>query len=78
MKACMEENGMKFDDRAIESLVQALYQDAMGAACASGDACDRKRGLTIDDLKTQMAKHEGLLENLSIRSVVQSFDSTCI
>ena len=26
MKACMEENGMKFDDRDLESLVQALYQ----------------------------------------------------
>ena len=72
MKACMEENGMKFDNRDMESLVQALYQDAMGSACASEDVCDRKKGLTIDDLKMQMAKHEGLLENLSIRSVVST------
>ena len=68
MKACMEENGMKFDERDLESLVQALYQDAIGSSCSSeGDnMCDRRKGITIDDLKTQMAKHEGLLENLSI------------
>ena len=71
MKACMEENGMKFDERDLESLVQALYQDAIGSSCSSeGNFCDRRKGITIDDFKTQMAKHEGLLENLSIRLVV--------
>ena len=69
MKACMEENGMKFDEKEVESLVQALYLDTVGSACASeGDSDNRlQTGITIDDLKEQMSKHDGLLENLSLR-----------
>ena len=65
IKACMKENGMKFDDRTIGNLVNALYRDAI---CSSEDSCEMPRGITINDLKTQMAKHDGLLENLSLRS----------
>ena len=56
--ACMKENGMKFDDKTIGDMVNALYRDAIG----SGDS----NGITINELKTQMAKHDGLLENLSL------------
>ena len=59
MKACMEENGMKFDEKDIESLTKILYQDAAGE--------DSRGGITIDDIKEELGKHEGLLENLSIR-----------
>ena len=60
----MEENGMKFDEKEVESLVQALYLDTVGSA---EDDNRPRTGITIDDLKEQMSKHDGLLENLSLR-----------
>jgi len=68
MKACMEENGMNFDEKEVEGLAQALYEDAAGLA-AGEDVPGHERvcpGITVDDLKAELAKHEGLLENLSI------------
>ena len=65
MKACMEENGMRFDDKEIESLAQALYEDAAGLA--AGEEAENCAGITVDDLKAELAKHNGLLENLSIK-----------
>ena len=56
----MKENGMKFDDKTIGNMVNALYRDAISS--------ETSRGITINELKTQMAKHDGLLENLSLRS----------
>ncbi|KAI4484346.1 hypothetical protein M0802_013141 [Mischocyttarus mexicanus] len=57
MRACMEENGMKFSDEQIEDLTIALFEDA--------DACNRG-AITFEGLKKQLEKHDGLLENLSI------------
>ena len=37
MKAAMEENGMKFDEREIENLAQALYEDAAGLAAGEAN-----------------------------------------
>ena len=65
MKACMEENGMRFDDKEIEGLAQALYEDAAGLA--AGEEPENCPGITVDDLKAELAKHDGLLENLSIK-----------
>jgi len=65
MKACMEENGMRFDEKEIEDLAQALYEDAAGLA--AGDAGKETRGITVEDLKAELSKHDGLLENLSIK-----------
>jgi hypothetical protein len=65
MKACMEENGMNFDEKEIEDLASALYEDAAGLA--AGEEAGETRGITVDDLKAEMAKHDGLLENLSIK-----------
>ena len=61
----MEENGMKFDEKEIEDLAQALYEDAAGLA--AGEAHMETRGITIEDLKAELSKHDGLLENLSIK-----------
>ncbi|KMQ91782.1 nadph oxidase 5 [Lasius niger] len=58
MRACMEENGMKFSDEQIEDLTIALFEDADQ---------DNRGAITFEALKRQLEKHEGLLENLSIR-----------
>jgi len=58
MRACMEENGMKFSDEQIEDLTIALFEDA--------DQGNRE-AITFEALKKQLEKHEGLLENLTIR-----------
>ncbi len=67
MKACMEENGMRFDEKEIEDLAQALYEDAAGLAAGEQDANSETRGITVEDLKAELEKHDGLLENLSIK-----------
>ena len=61
----MEENGMKFDDKEIEELATALYEDAAGLA--AGESAHDSKGITVEDLKAELSKHEGLLENLSIK-----------
>ena len=43
----------------------ALYEDAAGLA--AGEQSFETRGITVDDLKAEMAKHDGLLEGLSIK-----------
>nr|CAD7426043.1 unnamed protein product [Timema monikensis] len=57
MRACMEENGMKFSEEQIDDLTMALFEDA--------DA-DNRGAITYEALKNQLEKHGGLLENLSI------------
>ncbi|XP_066957368.1 NADPH oxidase 5 isoform X2 [Macrobrachium rosenbergii] len=57
MKACMEENGMKFSDEQIEDLTLALFEDA---------DTQKQGAITYESLKAQLEKHNGLLENLSI------------
>jgi len=70
MRACMEENGMKFSDEQIEDLTIALFEEADQ---------DNRGAITFEGLKKQLEKHEGLLENLSIRldkklyKIVQNF-----
>lgn len=63
LRACMEENGMKFSDEQIMDLADALFEDAdptnMGA-------------ITYEELKKQLEKHGGLLENLSIRYILKT------
>lgn len=64
LKACIEENGMKFSEHQLDQLTTALYDDAR----ASGNDSDRTSaiGLSYEELKAQMTKHPGLLENLCI------------
>lgn len=61
MRACMEENGMRFSEEQIEDLTMALFEDA--------DA-ESRGAITYAALKNQLEKHDGLLENLSIRWVL--------
>ena len=65
MKACMEENGMRFDEKEIEDLAQALYEDAAGLA--AGEGMEETNGISVEDLKAELSKHDNLLQNLSIK-----------
>ncbi|XP_065168987.1 NADPH oxidase 5 isoform X2 [Atheta coriaria] len=57
MRACMEENGMRFSEDQIDDLTVAMFEDAD----------TKNRGaITYEALKYQLEKHGGLLENLSI------------
>ncbi|XP_069681708.1 NADPH oxidase 5 isoform X2 [Periplaneta americana] len=57
MRACMEENGMKFSEDQIDDLTMALFEDADP---------ENRGTITYEALKNQLEKHGGLLENLSI------------
>ncbi|XP_019870925.2 NADPH oxidase 5 [Aethina tumida] len=57
MKACMEENGMQFSEEQIEDLTVALFEDADS---------NNRGAITYEALKSQLEKHGGLLENLTI------------
>lgn len=57
MRACMEENGMRFSEEQIDDLTMALFEDA---------DTDSRGAITYEALKNQLEKHGGLLENLSI------------
>ncbi|CAO1338201.1 unnamed protein product [Diamesa serratosioi] len=57
MRACMDENGMKFSDEQIDDLTKAMFEDADPLNTGT---------LTYEALQNQLTKHGGLLENLSI------------
>ncbi|XP_038218084.1 NADPH oxidase 5 [Zerene cesonia] len=57
MRACMHENGMQFSPRQLLELTAALFDDAGGGA---------RGAITCDDLRAQLARHPGLIDNLSI------------
>ncbi|XP_059475069.1 NADPH oxidase 5 isoform X2 [Neocloeon triangulifer] len=57
MRACMEENGMKFSEEQVEDLTMALFEDA---------DVEIRGAITFEALKAQLEKHDGLLENLTI------------
>ena len=58
----MEENGMQFNEEQLDQLTQVLYDDAL-----NNDKESVQDGIRYEQLKAQMMKHPGLLENLSIR-----------
>merc|ERR1740122_832144 len=53
----MVENGMDFDDKDIRDLANALFEDAVR---------EGQDAINVDDLKAQLQRHEGLLENMTI------------
>lgn len=66
MRACMDENGMKFDEGEVDELTRALFHDATVVTTTSGNSQAPSGGITFDALKAQLTKHDGLLQNLSI------------
>ena len=63
MLACMDENGLTMDEESVTELTKALYQDAIAPG---------QQGITFAALKSQISKHEGLIENLTIRSLLEN------
>ena len=76
MRACMDENGMKFDEGEVDELTRALFHDATTVVTTTGNTTGSTTvptaGITFDALKAQLQKHDGLLQNLSI-SIGKSF-----
>eukprot|EP00095_Tigriopus_kingsejongensis_P006523 maker-scaffold172_size289735-snap-gene-1.32 protein:Tk06523 transcript:maker-scaffold172_size289735-snap-gene-1.32-mRNA-1 annotation:"nadph oxidase" len=72
MRACMDENGMNFDEGEVDDLTRALYHDAtyltkkMSAAGQLHQPYHPTNGITFEALKAQLTKHDGLLQNLTI------------
>ena len=71
LRACMDENGMRFDEESVEELTRALYQDAIAAnqqvPVWPHSPWTPPQGITFSSLKSQLSKHDGLLDNLTIR-----------
>ena len=65
LKACTEENGMKFTNEQLDQLTSALFEDAI---ISKGGIPDGKvEGIQYEQLKAQLIKHPGLLDNLCKR-----------
>ena len=67
--ACAEENGLKFTNNQLDQLTEVLYEDAVNNNNSDKDktSINTDGGIRFEQLNAQMAKHPGLLENLSIR-----------
>ena len=74
MRACMDENGMKFEEGEVDELTHALFHDA--TFISDQPDPDAVVGITFEALKAQLTKHEGLLQNLSISIDRYTNDST--
>ena len=59
MAECLKENGMKIPESDIDELGAALYDEALGDEKDTGS-------ITIDQLTKVLAKHDGLLNNLTV------------
>ena len=64
LKACSEENGMKFSEEQLDQLTVALYDDARNE---SASEIERRSGVSYEELREQILRHPGLLENISVR-----------
>ena len=53
---------MQFNEKQLDLLTKVLYEDALNTEEESV-----QDGIRYEQLKAQMMKHPGLLENLSIR-----------
>ena len=67
LEACVEENGLQFTSDQIDQLTKTLYHDAINNLDESALTNADDEGIRFEQLKSQMVKHPGLLENLSIR-----------
>ena len=61
MRACLKESGMQLPETDVQELAFALIENALE------DNEEVTDEIGIDQLKTVLLKHEGLLENLTMR-----------
>ena len=62
LSACLEENGLKFRKGQVDELTSALFQDAPKQVALPGKA----HGITLEALRTQLKRHGGLLQKLTL------------
>ena len=58
LKACMEESSLSLTEDNLDDLTDVLFDSA--------DA-DESGSVTFDELRTELEKHPGVIENLTIR-----------
>ena len=57
---CMNESTLKFSDEKLDELTKALFEDA---------DMDQSGSITFEELKAELNKHPGVIENLTISAV---------
>ena len=55
---------MKFSEEQLDQLTVALYDDARNE---SASEIERRPGVSYEELREQILRHPGLLENISVR-----------
>jgi len=78
LKACTQENQFTFSDAQLDQLAMNMYQDAVIDETADSNVICVYEGLGYEQLKAQMMRHPGLLDNLSIWSVLGSKSSNSL
>ena len=57
LKSCMDESTLQFSDDKLNELAMALFEDA---------DMDKNGAITFEELKAELDKHPGVIENLTI------------
>ena len=58
LKSCMDESALRFSEDKLNELTKALFDDA---------DTDGSGAITFEELQSELAKHPGVVENLTIR-----------
>lgn len=58
LKSCMDESALRFSEDKLNELTRALFDDA---------DTDGSGTITFEELQSELAKHPGVVENLTIR-----------
>ena len=68
LRACLQESGMTLPDSDIQALAWALIDEALE------EEDENSEEINIDQLRNVLVKHEGLVENLTIRLTITFFN----
>lgn len=61
LKSCMDESALQLSESNLDELTKALFEDA---------DVDKSGTITFEELKVELDKHPGVIENLTIRSLL--------
>ena len=67
LKSCVDESSLSVSEADLNKLTDVLFDTADS---------DQSGSISFDELKTELSKHPGVLENLTVRSVNNSILSS--